>query len=552
MPQRGIFRSWAAAVVEAMFRRMAHRGIFGTSRTPRPLALALLVAASMGACATGTEGEAADGGTNTGSDAEASTPDATPSACADTPCFEGVTCTEEADGFSCGACPDGLEGDGQTCTDIDGCAIAPCFEGVVCTDNAAPDEGATCGDCPEGFFGNGVVCTDVDGCDGEPCFPGVTCVDNTAPEEGFVCGTCPTGFEGDGFSCTDIDECAGSPCFGDVECTDAVAPQTGFTCGDCPPGTTGDGTACDLLCEPVSSLACGGQLSASNDGVGSTDNVDNWECSTFSHTGPEIVYTFTPDASGIATISLTGLTADLDLMVIEDSSQVGLCDPADSTVCVPGGNSNFSGTNDEEVRLNALIGTTYYIIVDGFAGATSNFTLRVQSATEDFLLNEVAYGTADFVEIRNHGACAADFAGLGLLHKASLATEAQTFTFPSGSMVPAGAVMRWVESGSTPYLPNEIDAGESILDIPADPGSTALCNGACDAAACTNLLDYVERDDDTADATLPGGPACATFETGPVNSAGQSGEVSLRRAAFTGVGGPFQSSDWTFGTTTRD
>ncbi len=536
-----------------MVRRMAHRGsIPSTSSTPTLLALALFTTASLAACATGTEGgEAADGGSNAVIDGGVQVPDAA-SACADDPCFADVECTDDGEGFVCGACPAGLEGDGQSCTDIDGCALSPCFEGVECSDVPAPEDGATCGDCPAGFFGNGIVCTDIDGCDGEPCFPGVTCVDNAPPDEGFVCGTCPTGFEGDGFTCTDIDACASSPCFGDVVCTDAVAPLTGFTCGDCPPGTTGDGEACDLLCTPVSNLACGGQLSASNDGVGSADNVDNWECSTLSHTGPEIVYSFTPDATGIATISLTGLSADLDLMVIEDSSLGGLCDPADSGVCVPNGNSNRAGTSDEEVRLNATIGSTYYIIVDGFSGATSNFTLRVQSATEDFLLNEVAYGLADFVEIRNHGACAADFAGLGLLHKASLAAAPQSFTFPSGSMVPAGAVLRWVESDSAPYLANEIDAGESILDLPEGAGSTALCNGACDAASCTNLLDYVERDDDTGDTDLPGGPSCATFEAAPVDSAGQSGDVSLRRAAFTGVGGPFQATDWTFGTTTRD
>ena len=139
---------------------------------------------------------------------------------------------------------------------------------------------------PTGSLATASFCTDVDGCDGDPCFPGATCIDNAPPEVGFTCGTCPTGFEGDGLSCTDIDECASSPCFGDIVCTDAVAPQTGFTCGDCPPGTTGDGEACDLLCNPVSNLNCGGQLSGNNGGAGSADVIDNWECSGFSFTGP--------------------------------------------------------------------------------------------------------------------------------------------------------------------------------------------------------------------------------------------------------------------------
>ncbi|MCP4445180.1 MAG: hypothetical protein GY811_07550 [Myxococcales bacterium] len=532
---------------------MAHRG----NSTGTPLLLALLVGASMGACATGTEGSrdggqaAADSGSNN-IDAAQPSSDAATLACASEPCFEDVACSEVEGGYQCSDCPSGLEGDGETCSEVDGCDASPCFLGVDCTDVPAPGEGASCSDCPTGFFGNGIICTDIDGCDGDPCFPGATCVDNVPPAEGFTCGTCPTGFEGDGLSCTDIDECTGDPCFGDIECTDAVAPLTGFSCGACPPGTTGDGAQCDLLCDPVSSLACGGQLSASNGGAGSADLVDNWACSSFPHTGPEIVYSFSPDASGIATISLTGLAADLDLLLIEDASSGGLCDPASAGVCVQNGSSNRSGTADEEVRLNAIVGTTYYIIVDGFDGATSNFTLRVQSATEDFLLNEVSFGATDFVEVRNHGACDTDLGGLGILHKASLTSPAQSFVFPGASNVSAGGVMRWVESSGGPFLSNEINAGESILDIPAAAGSTALCNGVCETTNCTNLLDYVERDEDTSDASLPGGPACASLVGGPINAAGQSGEVSLRRTAVAGAGGPYQASDWSFGATSRD
>ncbi len=162
----------------------------------------------------------------------------------DPPCFEGVECVEAGDGYRCGECPAGLEGDGVICVEIDGCAGNPCFAGVTCTDVPAPDTGFTCGACPVGTEGDGVSCVDIDGCAGDPCFAGVTCTDVPAPDIGFTCGACPVGTEGDGVSCVDIDGCAGDPCFAGVTCTDRPAPDTGFTCGACPSGLQGDGRDC--------------------------------------------------------------------------------------------------------------------------------------------------------------------------------------------------------------------------------------------------------------------------------------------------------------------
>lgn len=167
--------------------------------------------------------------------------------CSGGPCFDGVTCMDvpaPGTGFSCGDCPAGYEGDGVTCTDADGCAGMPCFTGVMCTDVTAPGVGFMCGDCPAGYEGDGETCTDIDGCAGMPCFAGVMCMDVAAPGDGFTCGDCPAGYEGDGITCTNVDGCAGMPCFAGVQCIDAVAPETGFTCGDCPPGLEGDGQTC--------------------------------------------------------------------------------------------------------------------------------------------------------------------------------------------------------------------------------------------------------------------------------------------------------------------
>lgn len=104
------------------------------------------------------------------------------------------------------------------------CDPNPCFEGVACqADDSAP-HGYVCGSCPEGMEGDGITCVDIDGCADSPCFPGVECTDVPAPGEGFVCGECPLGTEGDG-----------------IVCTACPAGTTG--CG-CPEGSFWDGTGC--------------------------------------------------------------------------------------------------------------------------------------------------------------------------------------------------------------------------------------------------------------------------------------------------------------------
>src|SRR5690606_26859459 len=83
--------------------------------------------------------------------------------CGDTTCDANASC----EAGSC-VCEPGYEGDGITCSDIDGCAAMPCFVGVECVDE--PGEGYTCGSCPAGYEGDGITCADMDGCAGSPCF----------------------------------------------------------------------------------------------------------------------------------------------------------------------------------------------------------------------------------------------------------------------------------------------------------------------------------------------------------------------------------------------
>ncbi|KAK3261951.1 hypothetical protein CYMTET_29176 [Cymbomonas tetramitiformis] len=76
-------------------------------------------------------------------------------------CDELVKCKEGSSGTLCGPCPAGYSGTGDTsCVEVDACALRPCFPGVACTDLPPPsqEEGFVCGACPEGLHGDGLHC----------------------------------------------------------------------------------------------------------------------------------------------------------------------------------------------------------------------------------------------------------------------------------------------------------------------------------------------------------------------------------------------------------
>ena len=123
------------------------------------------------------------------------------------------------------------------------------------------------------------------------------------------------------------------------------------------------------------SLSCTTRsVSSSNDASGATSDVSTWTCSGLptTETGPEFAHKFTPAASGPYTIELVGLKADLDLLVLE-ADATGAC--AAGGTCVA--SSHASGNTAEKVTFNADVAKTYYVVVDGNAGAISNYTLTI-------------------------------------------------------------------------------------------------------------------------------------------------------------------------------
>ncbi|MBH24084.1 MAG: hypothetical protein CMH57_06465 [Myxococcales bacterium] len=154
-------------------------------------------------------------------------------------------CTNTEGARTCGACPEGYTGDGEAgCVDIDECVTdnGGCDALTMCTNT---EGGRTCGDCPEGYSGDGEAgCVDVDEClvDNGGCDALTTCTNTPG---GSSCGPCPSGFDGEGATeCVDRDECelGTAGCDPLVSCTNTPGA---FTCGDCPEGYSGGGdTGC--------------------------------------------------------------------------------------------------------------------------------------------------------------------------------------------------------------------------------------------------------------------------------------------------------------------
>ena len=132
----------------------------------------------------------------------------------------------------CPALYNDLYGDGTLCLDTDQCNTgeAACDVNASCVDIEDGPEGAAylCS-CNTGYEGDGFTCTDIDGCADAPCYAGVSCMDISAPGTGFACGPCPDVFSGDGITCTGIDGCADAFGGGDLNwspMTSALFPNS--------------------------------------------------------------------------------------------------------------------------------------------------------------------------------------------------------------------------------------------------------------------------------------------------------------------------------------
>jgi hypothetical protein len=139
-----------------------------------------------------------------------------------------------------------------------------------------------------------------------------------------------------------------------------------------PPGTGCTGTCQidpDVCPEGVGTLTCGETVMGDSAAAGSTDVNMTYSCSPFGYSGNEVAYTFISPVATTVTFALGALTGDLDLFVLTGAPACA------TTTCVDG--SFNAGTASESVTVAVAAGVPYYVVADGYAGATSTFTLTV-------------------------------------------------------------------------------------------------------------------------------------------------------------------------------
>uniref|UniRef100_A0A3Q3K378 Cartilage oligomeric matrix protein n=1 Tax=Monopterus albus TaxID=43700 RepID=A0A3Q3K378_MONAL len=211
--------------------------------------------------------------------------------CVPNPCHPGVRCMETPQGPRCGPCPDGMEGNGTHCTDVDECTVMPCHMGVRCINTAS---GFRCGSCPSGYTGpqvQGVGLayaiankqTDADGVNTSVCHQG-----------SFRCGPCKTGYVGDQRRGCHPERACGNgrpnPCHASASC---IVHREGTIECQCGVGWAGNGYICgpdiDIDGFPDEKLNCperncnkdncltvpnSGQEDADRDGIGDACDDD--------------------------------------------------------------------------------------------------------------------------------------------------------------------------------------------------------------------------------------------------------------------------------------
>ncbi|KAK2835360.1 hypothetical protein Q5P01_015844 [Channa striata] len=221
--------------------------------------------------------------------------------CEPNPCHPGVKCMVTPQGIKCGPCPDGMEGNGTHCTDVDECTVMPCHMGVRCI-NTSP--GFRCGSCPAGYTGPQVqgvglayatahkqMCKDINECERQNkggCVENSVCMNTPGS---YRCGSCKTGYVGDQRSGCKPERACGNgqpnPCHGSADC---IVHREGTIECQCGVGWAGNGFLCgsdiDIDGFPDEKLDCpegidncltvpnSGQEDADNDGIGDACDED--------------------------------------------------------------------------------------------------------------------------------------------------------------------------------------------------------------------------------------------------------------------------------------
>ncbi len=115
------------------------------------------------------------------------------------------------------------------------------------------------------------------------------------------------------------------------------------------------------ICASAVAISCGDSVSTTT--VGASNVLSTYSCQTWNESGPERVYSFQGSAGATFTATLSNMSVDLDVFLLS------ACHP-DS--CVAAGDASLTAT---------LKNKTYYVLVEGYNGASGAFKLKTSCST---------------------------------------------------------------------------------------------------------------------------------------------------------------------------
>lgn len=157
----------------------------------------------------------------------------------------------------------------------------------------------------------------------------------------------------------------------DAATTEAAADDGGKGASDATPDVESEhAEAAPGPCATELPLACGASLAGSTIAA-ERATWDGYGCSQRGETGLEAIHAFATDVARTVTIRLDDLGADLDLFVLD------ACDPF---ACVAASPTPGDIQDFETITFDAEAGRTYFVVVDGYAGAAGGYTLTAECA----------------------------------------------------------------------------------------------------------------------------------------------------------------------------
>ncbi len=173
----------------------------------------------------------------------------------------------------------------------------------------------------------------------------------------------------------EVDGANGVPDVGVADLVDSRAstPETTSTgdtvAGDDPVDAPAGVDATGACPGAVGILQCEKNLSGNTLLEGRPDEWSGYACTQRLESGPEVIYSFHSVADCQVSVRLEDLSVDLDLLVLDQ------CDPWS---CTKAASTPLDIQDGEEVVFDVKAGGEYFVVVDGYAGASGTYEIAVE------------------------------------------------------------------------------------------------------------------------------------------------------------------------------